>query len=127
MAITATAQNAAPSDKPAGTNTMQTAPQSGTQAAPNSNAPANNGYGGTTGTMGTMNSPATSKYKALSDTDVRAYTEGRTACDRTAPGAAQDACRSQFNSKWASVDPKCQKVAVGSELDQCLKGSDRAN
>lgn len=127
MAITATAQNAAPSDKPAGTagtNTMQTAPQSGTQAAPNSNAPANTGYGGTTGTM---NSPTTSKYKALSDTDIRAYKEGRTACDRTAPGAAQDACRSQFNSKWASVDPKCQKVALGSELDECLKGSDHAN
>jgi hypothetical protein len=124
MAITATAQNAAPRDNPAGTNTMQTTPQSGIQAGPNSSAPANSGYGGTTGTM---NSPTTGKFKALSDADIRAYKDGRTACERAAPGAAQDTCRSQFNSKWASVDPKCQKVAVGSELDQCLKGSDHAD
>ncbi len=124
MAITATAQNATPRDNPAGANTMQTAPQNGTQTGPNSNVPSSTGYGGTTGTM---NSANTTKYKALSDADMRAYREGRTACDRIAPGASQDTCRSQFNSKWASVDPKCQKVALGAELDQCLKGSDHAN
>ena len=127
MAITATAQNATPRDNPAGTNTMQTAPQNGSQTGPNSNVPSNTGYGGTTGTMNSTTTTATTKYKALSDADMRAYREGRTACDRVAPGATQDTCRSQFNSKWASVDPKCQKVGLGSELDQCLKRSDHAN
>ena len=130
MAITATAQNAAPRDNPAGTNANQTAPQSGTQTEPSSTTPSGTGYG----TSGTMNTPAatgtmnkTTTYKPLSDADIRAYKEGRTACDRQPPGAAQETCRTQFSSKWASVDPKCQKVAVGAALDECLKGSDHAN
>jgi len=129
MAITATAQNATPRDNPAGTNANQTAPQNGTQTGPSSTVPSGTGYG----TSGTINTPAatgtmnTTTYKRLSDADMRAYREGRLACDSLTPGASQETCRTQFASKWASVDPKCQKVAVGAALDECLKGSDHAN
>ncbi len=134
MAITATAQNATPRDNPAGTNANQTAPQNGTQPAAPSAAPAGTGYGtsgtmapGTATTTTTTSTSTTTKYKRLSDADMRAYREGRLACDRLAPGASQDSCRSQFTTTWASVDPKCQKVAIGAALDECLKGSDHAN
>ena len=131
LAITASAQqNATPRDNPSGASVNQTAPQNGIQPAPNSSVPSGTGYG-TTNTMnaptttGTMNTTTT--YKRLSDADMRAYKEGRAACDRQPAGAAQDTCRSQFAGKWASVDPKCQKVAAGNALDDCLKGSDQAN
>ena len=128
MAITATAQNATPRDNPAGTTANQIAPQNGTQTGSSSNVPSGTGYG----TSGTMTTPAatgtmTTTYKRLSDADMRAYREGRLACDRQPAGAAQETCRTQFAGKWASVDPKCQKVAVGAALDECLKGSDHAN
>jgi len=126
MAITATAQNATPRDNPAGTNTNQTAPQNGTQPAPPSAVPSGTGYG-TSGTMAPGTANSTTTFKRLSDADTRAYKEGRAACDRQLAGAAQDTCRTQFASKWASVDPKCQKVAAGAALDECLKGSDHAN
>jgi hypothetical protein len=81
----------------AGTNTM---PQSGLPA------------GGTTRAS-----------KAMSEANIRAYMQARSACDRQ-PAAKQEQCRIDLASKWTNVDPQCQKLS-GASLDACLRGADR--
>ena len=109
FAIAASAQNATPRDNPAGTNAYQPAPQNGTQTGTTSSTTMNGGM---------------KKYRALSDSDIRSYKSGWTACERMS-GSDQTTCRTKFASTWTQVDPKCQKV-TGSASDECLKGNDHA-
>lgn len=97
---TANAQNAAPGPNAPAFNTM---PQSG--------LPAGMSYG------------TTRASKAMSEADIRAYLQARSACDRQ-PAAKQEQCRTDLASKWSNVDPKCQKLS-GASLDACLRGADR--
>ena len=109
FAIAASAQNATPRDNPAGTNLNSTAPQNGTQT-------------GTT--PSTAMDSGMKKYRPLSESDMKSYKSGWTACDGMT-GADQTTCRTKFTSAWTQVDPKCQKVS-GAALDECLKGNDKA-
>ncbi len=124
LAITASADNATPRDKPAAA-TVSGSNQNGTPTGtPSSTVPSGAGYG-TAGaaTPGTMNSPT--MHKSMSDTDMRGYKEARAKCDSQSAGDAQNTCRTQLLTTWSGVDPKCQKVS-GAELDSCLKGGDKA-
>ena len=112
FAVAASAENATPRDNPTPANTITTN-QNGTQT----------GTTNTTGPAGAM-VPGTT-YRRFSDTDLRAYKDARAACDRMT-GAQQTSCRTQFAQTFSNVDPKCQKLAAGSALDDCLKGNDHA-
>jgi hypothetical protein len=70
-----------------------------------------------------QNYGTTRASKAMSEADIRAYVQARSACDRQS-AAKQEQCRTELASKWTNVDPKCQKLSGGS-LDACLRGVDR--
>jgi hypothetical protein len=61
------------------------------------------------------NAPA-SGDKKLSDNDIRAYREGRSACNKLA-GAPREECRKQLSAKY--VDKQCRNLS-GDKLDACL-------
>ena len=111
VAATASAQTTAPQQN----DTPRNAP-TGTTAAP---------AAGTTsgGTMGnSMNAPGTSIDTSV-PRDMSGYKAARAACDKDASTSAQ--CRTQLNTRYSAVAPKCQKLS-GSALDDCLKGADTA-
>jgi hypothetical protein len=60
--------------------------------------------------------PATGDKK-MSDSDVRAFKEGRSACNKLA-GAQREECRKQLSAKY--VDKQCRNLS-GDRLDECLK------
>jgi hypothetical protein len=57
----------------------------------------------------------------LPPTEVRAYREDRTACDRS-QGTAQDACRAQLAAKYAEMDKLCRSVS-SAEFPNCIKSA----
>lgn len=115
FAVAANADDATPRNAPTGGSTINTNKPTGDHPTTTTAAPS-----------GTMASPSGMAYKPLSDTDIRAYRDARTACERLT-GAAQTSCNTQLASTWSQVDPKCQKLALsGTALDSCLKGSDHA-
>jgi len=87
------------------------AQNAGTNALPQSELPAGMNYG------------TTRASKAMSEAEIRAYIQARSACDRQT-AAKQEQCRTDLASKWSNVDPKCQKLS-GASLDACLRGADR--
>ncbi len=55
--------------------------------------------------------------KRMSESDIRAYRDGRSACGKMT-GSAKDDCRKQLSAKY--VDKQCGKL-TGEKLDECLK------
>ncbi len=55
--------------------------------------------------------------KRLSDNDIRAYREGRRACNKM-NGAAREDCRKQLSTKY--VGKQCGNL-TDAKLDECLK------
>lgn len=60
--------------------------------------------------------PATGDKK-LSESDVRAYKEGRATCNKLT-GAQREECRKKLAAKY--VDKQCRNLS-GDKLDECLK------
>ncbi len=60
--------------------------------------------------------PATADKK-LSETDIKAFREGRRACTQLT-GAQREECRKQLAAKY--VDKQCRNL-TGDKLDECLK------
>jgi hypothetical protein len=67
-------------------------------------------------TANAQGAPATADKK-LSDTDIRAFKDGRRACNQLA-GAQREECRKQLAAKY--VDKQCRNL-TGDKLDECLK------
>ena len=55
--------------------------------------------------------------KKMSDADIRAFKEGRAACNKLA-GPQREECRKQLAAKY--VDKQCRNL-TGDKLDECLK------
>ncbi len=53
----------------------------------------------------------------LSDSDMRAFKEGRRACSKMT-GAERDSCRKQLSTKY--VDKQCRNLA-DTQLEDCLR------
>ena len=56
--------------------------------------------------------------KKLSDNDIRAYRDGRRACNQLT-GAQREECRQKLAAKY--VDKQCRNLS-GDKLDECLNG-----
>jgi hypothetical protein len=67
-------------------------------------------------TANAQGTPA-SADKKLSDTDIRAFKDGRRACSQLT-GAQREECRKQLAAKY--VDKQCRNLS-GDKLDECLK------
>jgi hypothetical protein len=74
--------------------------------------------------MGALAMAANAQYgtpasgdKKLSDADIRAFREGRIACNKLA-GVQREECRKQLAAKY--VDKQCRNRS-GDKLDECLK------
>jgi len=107
LAMSATADNATPREKP----TTESAANATEQGTP-------------LGTATAPGAPMARGSRAMTSDEIRAYKDARQACDHLAAGQ-QEQCRAQANARFANVDPKCQKLS-GASLDDCLKGADRA-
>lgn len=97
----------------------QPAPSPGTGTA----MPSNGATSGTTGSMGTTGSGM--KGAAMGSgipRDMTGYRSARSACD-SGPAASKAQCITTLNTRYSSVDSKCQKLSA-SALDDCLKGAD---
>lgn len=59
--------------------------------------------------------------KKMSDNDIRAYKDGRKACNKLT-GAEREDCRKQLAAKYGKyMDKQCKDLS-GDKLDECLKG-----
>ncbi len=70
-----------------------------------------------TNSMNTMNSRA-----RMTDDQIREYMSARNAC-ASQPASQQEACNTDLNKRFSSVDAKCQKL-MGPALADCLHGAD---
>ena len=114
LAATAGAQNAAPREPTPG----QVQPQNGspvgtTEPAINPQYNANSPY----------SQPMPGSQAGLFDDQVQAYLDARQAC-ASQPLLQQGACNDDVNSRFSSVDMKCQKLS-GQALVDCVHGADR--
>ena len=112
LTISAFAQNATPREPTPG------------QANPITGTPQNGSPVGTTPSAAPMQPNMQPGTRArLTDEQIRAYIDARQSCS-TQTGAAMQTCTDEANRKFSSVDPKCQKLAPGPALADCLKGAD---
>jgi hypothetical protein len=117
LAMTAAAQTTAPAQ----TDTPRNAPVGNAVGAP-----AVGGNAGGTMAPGhpAMNNAPTGSINGDVPHDMSGYKTARTACDNE-PVAGRDQCRTNLNTRYSAVAPKCQKLS-SSALDDCLKGADTA-
>jgi hypothetical protein len=102
LACSAGAQNATPRELPPGT------PPAGVQNGTPVETPPTN---------------APSMKNRMTDDQIRQYMDARSACS-SQPATQLEACNTDVNRKFGSVDAKCQKLS-GPALADCLRGSDR--
>jgi hypothetical protein len=118
MAATAAAQTSAPENNtprnaPVGTTAAPSVSGSGGQMAPGSNGQMAPGY--------TTRTPSSAMDSSL-PSNMTGYKSARTTCDKQ-PMSSRSQCVTDLNTRYSSVNPKCQKLS-GSLLDDCLKGAD---
>lgn len=113
LAMTASAQTPAPAQN----NSPRNAPVGDAVAAP-----VGGSNGGTMGSGQPAMSAPTPSMGADMPRDMSGYKMARSACDKEST-AGQEKCRTDLNTRYSGVAPKCQKLA-GSALDDCLKGAD---
>ena len=115
MAFNAGAENATPRELPSAT------PMPGTQNGSPAEAPPATTYPPTINAYpSTGNSPGT--RGRMTEQQIREYMDARQACN-SQPTSRIESCTNDVNSKYSSVDAKCQKLS-GPALADCLKGAD---
>ena len=115
MALNAGAENATPRELPSVT------PAPGTQNGSPVEAPPATTYQPTINAYpSTGNSPG--MRGRMTEQQMREYVDARQACN-SQPTSRIESCTNDVNSKYSSVDAKCQKLS-GPALADCLKGAD---
>jgi hypothetical protein len=117
FAVTAAAQTSGQNNTPRNAPTGTPAPAVGTSPS-SMGTPATSGLSAPSTGVTTNTGMAGDMPK-----DMSGYKAARAACV-SGPAANQDQCRTTLNTRYSSIDPKCQKL-LGSALDECLKGADR--
>ena len=115
MAFNAGAENATPRELPNATPTPGTQNGSPAQAPPATTYPSTiNAYPSTADSPGMRG--------RMTEQQIREYMDARQACN-SQPTSRIESCTNDVNSKYGSVDAKCQKLS-GPALADCLKGAD---
>jgi len=113
IACNASAENATPRELPSAT------PAPGAQNGSPAEAPPATAYPSTTNAY-PSNSPG--MRGRMTEQQIREYMDARQACN-SRPTPQLESCTNDVNSKFSSVDAKCQKLS-GPALADCLKGAD---
>ncbi len=112
----------------AGAQNTPSPPAGAQYGSPTGAAPAQDGTGasgisnGGNG-MGAVNAQPM-RDRALSD-QVQGYIDARKACD-SQPISQVTTCNNDVNSRFSSIDAKCQKLS-GAALVDCVHGADHGN